>query len=166
MNRVPEHDFPTFFCSTERNVNQCILNRVRVKSEKRSHSKCIGLQFVLCTTKKCEKRSHSLHLWVCDTVRSRSALPQTGPTLLHLTFCYRPESAAPTALARRCHYRSRRWETITSQSRWKGVLSGCPYERLGPRWPSLGSQGPTGPSTPPSFPLREGGWHLLSTFSF
>ena len=31
--------------------------RVRVKSEKRSHSKCIG--FVLCTTEKPEKRSHS-----------------------------------------------------------------------------------------------------------
>ena len=33
--------------------------RVRVTLEKRSRSKYIGLHFVLCSTKKAEKRSHS-----------------------------------------------------------------------------------------------------------
>ena len=31
LNRVPEHDSLTFSCCTELNVNQCILNRGRVR---------------------------------------------------------------------------------------------------------------------------------------
>ena len=51
-----------FFCATHNEIYQCILNTVRVKvrvkvrvivkSEKRSHSKCIGLHFVLWSMKK------------------------------------------------------------------------------------------------------------------
>ena len=61
--------FRLFSCYTQQSVNQCILNRVTVRvrvrgrvtvrvrgrvsitSEKHSHSKCIGLHFVLCSTK-------------------------------------------------------------------------------------------------------------------
>ena len=74
MNRVPEHDFlcsvscvARFFvlhrtkCKPmhfEERVTVAVRVRVRVTSEKRSHSKCIGLHFVLCSTKY-EKRSHT-----------------------------------------------------------------------------------------------------------
>ena len=59
-------------CSTERNVNQYILNRVwvrvRVKSEKRSHSKCIGLHFILSSS---GTRFYRLIKFACMTTNSR-----------------------------------------------------------------------------------------------